>query len=511
MKSRFRVKTFSQYFKEDTPHIDRIQNFLSEAFSIGIIDDSDIPEDVTSNQDLNQLKALFNYLKKLKSVDIPLIANEKGVLKIHRDYENAGHSEEISKWLKDNGTNLNLHSKKYGTGSIGSGGTVRVHENTQEIMVAALCLMNKKFPEKMSSVDAIELINDAKDKFNDVEGASLRPELLEQFNNNFKDLGTAISSANAIREIVGTTSKAYWTGKGWHSDISHLNPTVPGIKDYNSSDIVVKSGSVFYGFSLKKKAKSKDLDPTLINKPITGKKSFLANILDQSSMEIIENSKRSLFKGIIAFHYKKRGESGIDANRRLKLSKLPWSVGGKAPKEPNSITRYLKTIPKTVLDKYVKSPKNIFFKKVDDILMGGDVAKKFIVDFLKFVLKFDMPEKITQTGSEFHFYLLTGIGTLSGEDVVAEKANVKDLPQTIEVLTDIFKRNQLKLIRTKGAKGKTKLNAYEEGATAAKNFYTITDAGKDILELEIRYKGEYSANPQFQCIVTANFKNLFKE
>jgi len=143
--------------------------------------------------------------------------------------------------------------------------------------------------------------------------------------------------------------------------------------------------------------------------------------------------------------------------------------------------------------------------------MGGDVAKKFIVDFLKFVLKFDMPEKITQTGSEFHFYLLTGIGTLSGEDVVAEKANVKDLPQTIEVLTDIFKRNQLKLIRTKGAKGKTKLNAYEEGATAAKNFYTITDAGKDILELEIRYKGEYSANPQFQCIVTANFKNLFKE
>ena len=54
MKSRFRVKTFSQYFKEDTTHVDRIQNFLSEAFSIGIIDDSDIPEDVTSNQDLNQ-------------------------------------------------------------------------------------------------------------------------------------------------------------------------------------------------------------------------------------------------------------------------------------------------------------------------------------------------------------------------------------------------------------------------------------------------------------------------
>ena len=480
------------------PPVNKIQNFFSEAFCIGIIDDSDIPEDVTSNQDLNQLKALFNYLKKLKSVDIPLIANERGVLKIHRDYENAGHSEEISKWLKDNGTNLNLHSKKYGTGSIGSGGTVRVHENTQEIMVAALCLMNKKFPEKMSSVNAIELINDAKDKFNDVEGASLRPELLEQFNNNFKDLGTAISSANAIREIVGTTSKAYWTGKGWHEDITHLNPDVPGIRDYNSSDIVVKGGKVFYGFSLKKKAKSKDLDPTLINKPITGDKSFLSNILDDSSMAVIEASKRALFKHIVKkYHDLTMAE----------ILKLPWSTRKKNEK---SVTRYLKDIPKKTLDGYVKSANNIFFKKVDNILMGGDYAKKFMVDFLKFVLKFDMPEKITQTGTEFEFYLLTGIGTLSGEDVVAEKADVKNLPQTIEVLTKMFERDKLKLIRTKGAKGKTKLNAYEEGATAAKNFYTIKDNKADILNIEIRYKGEYTANPQFQCNVTVNFKNLFK-
>ena len=33
------------------PHVDKVQNFLSEAFSIGIVDDSDIPKDVTSNQD----------------------------------------------------------------------------------------------------------------------------------------------------------------------------------------------------------------------------------------------------------------------------------------------------------------------------------------------------------------------------------------------------------------------------------------------------------------------------
>jgi len=498
------------------PPVNKIQNFLSEAYNIPLSSEADI-DAFDSKADKNDLKKLFKYVKPLSkptsSTDVPLVGgvgNDGGKIKI-RGIKGTDNEQKVMDWVKENLPDI--EGVAYGNGKFGKGerGYTKIHESTQEIMVATLCLMNKNFPATMNVVDANQLIDDAKELYNSVEGASLRPELLEQFNGNYKDLGTAISSANAIREIVGTTSKAYWTGKGWHSDISHLNPTVPGIKDYNSSDIVVKSGSVFYGFSLKKKAKSKDLDPTLINKPITGKKSFLANILDDASMAVIENAKISLFKGIIAFHYKKKGETGIDAKRRLKLSKLPWSARGKVPKEPNSITRYLKTIPKTVLDKYVKSTKNLFFKKVDTILMGENYAKKFVVDFLKFVLKFDMTTIIKQTGSEFHFYLLTGIGNQSGENVVAEKADVKDLPQTIEVLTDIFKRDQLKLIRTIGAKGKAKLNAYEKNATAAKNFYTITDAGKDILELEIRYKGEYSANPQFQCIVTANFKNLFKE
>ena len=69
--------------------------------------------------------------------------------------------------------------------------------------------MNKNFPDKMPAVDAIKLINDSKDKFSDVEGASLRPELLEQFNNNFKDLGTAISSATGTYTYTWDMTKYY--------------------------------------------------------------------------------------------------------------------------------------------------------------------------------------------------------------------------------------------------------------------------------------------------------------
>ena len=52
----------------------RFKQYLSEAFNIGIIDPDDLPEIVSSNQDKNQLKKLFNYLKRIVDEDIPLIA-----------------------------------------------------------------------------------------------------------------------------------------------------------------------------------------------------------------------------------------------------------------------------------------------------------------------------------------------------------------------------------------------------------------------------------------------------
>jgi len=210
------------------------KGFLTEAFNIGIIDPDELPDIVSSNQNVGQLKKFFNYLKGLTDEDIPLIANHTdGVLKIQTSYSTVTDTsdKDIRQWLKDNGSELKISPKLYGTGTVGKTGKLRVNENTQEIMVAALCLMNDKFDTTMSLVDAISLINDAKKEFPKVEGSSHRPELLDQFNDNFNDLGTAISSANAIRDLSGDVSKAYWTGKGWHSDIKSFNPPIGGVKD----------------------------------------------------------------------------------------------------------------------------------------------------------------------------------------------------------------------------------------------------------------------------------------
>ena len=186
------------------------------------------------------------------------------------------------------------------------------------------------------------------------------------------------------------------------------------------------------------------------------------------------------------------------------LSKLPWATRRKGAK---SIGRYMKEIPKNKLDGYVKSSSNIFFKKVNSIIMTKEYAEKFVEDFLKFVFKFDMEDILGKKKmSKFEFFLLTGIGSKSGENVVASPAEVKDLPQTIQVLTEIFGRKKLSIEQTKG-----KTNAFQKNATSAKVYYTIKDERTPILYLEIRYKGSYTANPQFQCVATPDFKNMFKE
>ena len=99
---------------------------------------------------------------------------------------------------------------------------------------------------------------------------------------------------------------------------------------------------------------------------------------------------------------------------------------------------------------------------------------------------------------------MTGIGKFVKGKVNVEDAEMKDTPQTIEALTKIF-NSKLEMKATPG-----KLQAWEKGAGAAKVFFSIFTDGQRIIDLEIRYKGSYTANPQFQAVATPIFKNLFK-
>ena len=443
---------------------------FTEAYNIPIQKDSDV-DDFDTKLDKSQLKSLLKYLQSLKLDDIPIAAGSAGI-KIRSAQDK---DTEIRAWAKENTPDLKL---SFGQGSIGKGGGVKISESTQELMVAALVL-NKVKSGNIDEVAAIKMLEEAKTQFNKIEGASGRPDLIDQFTGNFNDLATAISSSNAILKEISSPVKAYWTGKGWGPDIAKYNPPVGGVKDYNSSDIVVKgSNGIFYGFSLKKKAKSKDVDPTLINKPITGNVGILKDILGAKEVDSIEKSKE-LFFDYVVYKHTKKSVKGVDVKEKNKIISL---------------------ISQKQMGVYLKDRKNTFFRRVNQVITKH--SEEFVKAFIELLFRTKM--KDIEDAGEFKFYLLTGIGRFIGGTVEVEEAENKDVPQTIEALTKIFS-SKLTMRTTPG-----KLNAWEKGAGAAKVFFSIFSDGDRIIDLEIRYKGSYTANPQFQAVATADFKKIFK-
>ena len=468
-------ENFKKYLNQ-TNFYNQNSEIIDEAFNVPLKDNSDI-DSFETKQDKNELKKLLKYLDGLGLDDIPMVGGAGGSnsnkIKIRSAQKEA---PEIKKWIKDNLPSLT--GIGFGQGSVGKDG-VKINENTQEMMVAALVL-NKVKGGSITESEAVDIINEAKKVFNKIDGASQRPELLEQFTGNFDDLATAISSSDAILKVAPNPVKVFWTGKGWNGEIAKYNPPIGNIKDYNSSDIVVKnSDGVYHGFSLKKKKKSTDVDPTLINKPITGNVGILKDILGSSIVNRIEKSKQNFFDYVIFKHYK-QNPNKIDDKTKKKM------IGD---------------ITQQQMGVYLKDPKNIFFRRVYQILSKH--SEEFTKSFIELLFRTKM--KDIEDAGEFKFYLLTGIGRFVKGNVVVEKAEMKDTPQVISTLTRIF-NSKLTMKPTPGKK-----QAWEPDAGAAKVFFSIFSDSDQIIDLEVRYKGSYTANPQFQAVATPNFKKIFKE
>ena len=378
----------------------------------------------------------------------------------------------------------------------GEGGGQKISTSTQELMTAAIVLGGKKYDSTEITVDdAKKIIEESKNQWTNIVGVSGKESLLNQFTDNWYDLATAVSSANAILSIIPKPTKVFWTGQSWDEEIAPFNPAIGNIKDYNSSDIVVVGGNRYYGFSLKKKKKSKDADPTLINKPITGSKSLLKEFIDDKDMQTIERAKNLFFIRMVAAYKKTTNYSAIKKLTERQFKK-------EIAKIPNSFANDM------LAGRGASGRKNIFWQAVNKVLTKD--SKDMMIAFMKLIFKVDLQPILDESG-QFDFYLLTGIGQKKGDAIGVEPAEVKDLPQTIDALTKIFKEDNIKLGKTVDNKGKVKRLPweYEKGEKApAKLFYTIYNGKIPLLNLEIRYKGSKTAEPQFQATATPIFKNL---
>ena len=179
---------------------------------------------------------------------------------------------------------------------------------------------------------------------------------------------------------------------------------------YKIQDIVVKDSSgKFFGYSLKKKASSKAPDPTLINKPITGKSSILRDIIG-ADIILIDNAKRIFFDRVL--------------EKRTKFSKQDLKK-----MKPTERNKLIADIPAKQWGIELKNPRNIFFKKVEAVIKSHN--RDFIEKFLNLVFRTELAG--TLKSNEFQFSLLTGIGRFVRGQVEVEEAQGQELNTIVDL------------------------------------------------------------------------------
>ena len=501
MSIRAHVRKLRPVRESYTPHLQKVQNILTESSlnkaqlekPAGKGPNSGIPRiEIFAKKIKDGEDHILNDGSTIKITQITMNGEIYGkgdmnkLVKDFEDVETIAITEPKTSWGKV------AKTPEYG----GEGGGQKISTSTQELMTAALVIGKKKYDSSEITVDdAKKIINEAKDEWSNIVGATGKETLLNQFTDNWYDLATAVSSANAILKIVPNPTKVFWTGQSWDEEIASFNPPIGNIKDYNSSDIVVAGGNRYYGFSLKKKRATKDADPTLINKPITGKKSLLKDFIDDSDMQKIERAKNLFFIRMVASYKKTTNYTAI---RKMSERDFKREIA----KIPNNFANDM------LAGRGESGRKNIFWMTVNKILMKD--SKDMMIAFLKLIFKVDLQPILDESG-QFDFYLLTGIGQRKGDSIGVEPAEVKDLPTTIEALSKIFKEDKINLGKTVDSKGNIRRQPWEyekEDRAPAKLFYTIYNGKTPLLNLEIRYKGSKTAEPQFQATATPMFKNL---
>ena len=103
-------------------------------------------------------------------------------------------------------------------------------------------------------------------------------------------------------------------------------------------------------------------------------------------------------------------------------------------------------------------------------------------------------------------FLVTGVGDVSSKgEVKVGQASVIPLKTTLCGLTRIeeqFKNKKYEIVLDEQKKG---------SSDAAKIFLQLKRGNITLLDLEIRYKGAFTPQPQFQGTLNYQFKNLLEK
>ena len=410
----------------------------------------------------------------------------------------------------------------------------------------------KKYSENKAGLKS--LIIDSKEKIkksNMIEFGSttIQNGFINELNENkdsvITDMAIGISAAYTIKKLVKNPSKIYMTGDTWPKDVEKYKVDAYGFKDYNSSDIIVtQDKKCFYGISLKKKNKPKAPDPTMINKAFDSalnekglsgdelrkvkemkkniaevRQNFFSDIvIDAVDKNIIlwqdiNKTANQKFKNLSEWNSWKKSDIGrkelFEAKYRDKNIFGKYSyIDTKGYASHKNGYLHSVTTDKNGMRYFVNSilsnSNNKLWKSFLDVMNRySDIFADILINIvLKTQLNNELKTKDIDD-KEFRFHLVTGIANVSTNgDVNINNGNNMPLKTTLCGLTrikNLFKNKKYEIVIDKEK---------QKSSNAAKLFFKIRKGTINILDLELRYKGSFNPQPQFQGTINEEFKKL---
>ena len=407
----------------------------------------------------------------------------------------------------------------------------------------------------------------------------------------YSDLAAGISAVLQTRSDlgVGIPDAVFVTGNQWPDEVKDFKITAYGMKDYNSSDVILRYGTTYYGISLKKKAFESAPSPTLINTAFgslfqgteftslrlritQAKKKFFAKVIYDACTDDTPNSpfyvpeandgrggtilecnqtyQTTATKTLKSEKFSIRG-MGLqpdgtldirDAEKILDIKVDIWRKDDKGNweikkgvkllqvKDPTHLTRISAEFPKefqTRFRDYINKSLYARNGKISDLwqtftnimnfdkpVAGGKSIKQSLVDGLfSRILKIDLYDRLAKIKrNDFKFYLVTGAGRAlkpRGSDVFVpkvEQGNTKGLSSILANLAELCPDDCQKSIEYN--------DASETAANVSLTLFVTPKGSRNkvpILDIELRYSGNFNADPQFRGTMTKEFINYGKK
>lgn len=371
------------------------------------------------------------------------------------------------------------------------------------------------------------------------------------------DMVTGISAAIGIRNYIvktqpNLTSKnpsIYMTGDSWPEEVKPFRVSAYGFSDYNSSDLMVTGDKkTFYGISLKKKNVPTAPDPTLINKAFDtaldekGLKPDELRKVKEMKKKVVETRieyfsdlvVQAVDSGIIRWEdiTKENGQKikniqewnswkKTDAGKKelFESKKRDKSLFGDysyidTKGYANHAQGYLynkTTDPKSMrffVNKQLSDSNNKLWKAFLNVM--NEYSDVFADILINIILKTKLYEEldikqIQKQEYKFNFFLVSGIGTVTKKgEVTVSSAQILPLETTLCGLTrieEMYKQSKYEIVLDEEKQSKSE---------AAKIYFKLKRGSVNILDMELRYKGSFNPQPQFQAIINDDYKKLLK-